>query len=65
MGAYIVRNCGRSIEKDCEWHVSNYGEVEYGTCMETWAGDLDAKYIIHAVVPIYNPYEPEEGQRLL
>ena len=59
----IERKGGPSIERECTEYVRKYGSVEIGGVAVTGAGNMHAKYVIHAVGPIYN-YHPNSRKLL-
>lgn len=57
----IVRAGGEIIQEES----NRIGHVPTGSAAVTGAGRLPARYVIHAVGPIWNRYTPEEADRLL
>lgn len=57
----IVRKGGEVIQ----WESDRVGRVRTGTAAITGAGTLPAKFVIHAVGPVYTGYKPPEAERLL
>ncbi|GIV16915.1 MAG: hypothetical protein KatS3mg022_2350 [Armatimonadota bacterium] len=57
----IVRAGGSVIQEES----NRIGRVPTGSAAVTGAGRLPARYVIHAVGPIWNNYTPEEADRLL
>ncbi|MHA1718207.1 MAG: macro domain-containing protein [Promethearchaeota archaeon] len=57
----IRRKGGSSIQEEC----NSIGTCEVGGSVITNGGNLKAKYVIHAVGPIYHQYSPEKAQMLL
>ncbi|GBC96640.1 O-acetyl-ADP-ribose deacetylase [bacterium HR16] len=57
----IVRAGGEIIQQES----NRIGRVPTGSAAVTSAGRLPARYVIHAVGPIWNNYTPEEADRLL
>jgi len=57
----IVRAGGEVIQQES----NRIGHVPTGGAAVTGAGRLPARYVIHAVGPIWNNYAPEEADRLL
>ncbi len=58
----IVRKGGSVIQKESDEWVQKYGTVPTGSAAVTGAGNLHAKYVIHAVGPVWrggNSGEPE------
>lgn len=56
---------GPSIQEECEEYVKANGEVPVGGCGWTGAGDMEAKFVLHAVGPRYDEYEPAVSELLL
>ncbi|MGQ9541164.1 MAG: macro domain-containing protein [Armatimonadota bacterium] len=57
----IVRAGGYSIQEES----NRIGRVPTGSAAVTGAGTLPARYIIHAVGPIWSNYTPDEADHLL
>ncbi|MCS6829830.1 MAG: macro domain-containing protein [Armatimonadota bacterium] len=57
----IVRAGGEIIQEES----NRIGRVPTGSAAVTGAGRLPARYVIHAVGPIWSNYTPEEADRLL
>ncbi len=57
----IVRAGGEVIQQES----NRIGHVPTGSAAVTGAGRLPARYVIHAVGPIWSNYTPEEADRLL
>ena len=57
----IVRAGGQVIQEES----NRIGRVPTGSAAVTGAGALPARYVIHAVGPIWSNYTPEEADRLL
>src|SRR5262249_31930534 len=57
----IVRKGGKVIQEESD----RIGRTKTGTAAITGAGRLPAKFVIHAVGPIYRTYPPAESDRLL
>lgn len=57
----IVRAGGEIIQEES----NRIGHVPTGSAAVTSAGRLPARYVIHAVGPIWSNYTPEEADRLL
>ena len=56
----IVRKGGRIIQEESDRYVREHGTVPTGSVAVTTAGKLKAKYIIHAVGPIYGDENGDE-----
>ena len=57
----IRRGGGPEIQAECD----RLGECPVGGAMVTGAGTLPARFVIHAVGPIWGDHSPEENDRLL
>ncbi len=62
VAAAIVRKGGEIIQIESREYVKKYGPVPVGGVAVTSAGRLKAKYVIHAVGPIYG--DPEGDTKL-
>ncbi|MDK2885458.1 MAG: hypothetical protein PWP54_16 [Thermosipho sp. (in: thermotogales)] len=60
----IVRAGGRIIQEESNEYVKNHGPVETGEVAVTSAGSLPAKYVIHAVGPIWKGEKENEKELL-
>jgi putative ATPase len=49
----ISRKAGPNLQKESNEYVQKYGKVKTGEVAVTSAGDLNAKYVIHTVGPIW------------
>ncbi len=58
----IARKGGPGIQRECETWIAEHGPVPVGGAAITGAGLLGAKYVIHAVGPVWG--EGEEGDKL-
>ena len=56
----IKRAGGPAIQNESNEYVKQHGKVETGDCGYTSGGNLKAKYVIHAVGPIWNDNKPAE-----
>jgi O-acetyl-ADP-ribose deacetylase (regulator of RNase III) len=56
----IVRKGGKSIQEESSLYVKRYGPVPTGQVAVTNAGSLKAKYVIHAVGPVYGEENHEQ-----
>ena len=65
----IVRIGGKKIQKESDKYVKNNGKLSPGDIAMTTPGDLDCKYLLHTVGPVYSKYFPpktkKEGDRNL
>jgi len=57
----IRRKGGPKIQKEC----NSLGKTPTGKAQITSAGNLKAKYVVHAVGPIYDRYSSQEAKVLL
>jgi O-acetyl-ADP-ribose deacetylase len=57
----IRRRGGPSIQEECD----RIGGCPVGGAVATGAGDLPARWVIHAVGPVWGNHPPEESDRLL
>ena len=60
----IVRRGGLEIQRESDRYVQTHGEVPTGNAILTGAGQLAAKYVIHAVGPIWHGGVQNEEQLL-
>ncbi|MBT1248557.1 MULTISPECIES: macro domain-containing protein [unclassified Thermosipho (in: thermotogales)] len=60
----ILKKGGYSIQKESDEYIQKYGPVNTGNVAVTFAGNLDAKYIIHAVGPIWHGGRNKEEEKL-
>ncbi len=56
----IVRKGGKVIQEESDRYVQEHGPVPVGSVAVTNAGKLKAKYIIHAVGPVYGDEKGDE-----
>jgi O-acetyl-ADP-ribose deacetylase (regulator of RNase III) len=61
VAAAIVRRGGIEIQKESDEYIKKHGPLKTGEVAVTGAGKLKAKYVIHAVGPVYG----EEGEEKL
>ncbi len=59
----IRRKGGWEIQKECDRIISESGPVPVGGAVITSGGNLKAKYVIHAVGPVYGEGEEERKLR--
>ncbi|MEM0121510.1 MAG: ADP-ribose-binding protein [Thermoprotei archaeon] len=55
----IVRKGGRVIQEESDAYVAKYGPVPVGGVAVTTAGSLKAKFVVHAVGPVYGERDHE------
>jgi len=58
----IRRKGGLEIQKECDEIISQRGAIPTGDAVITTGGNLKARYVIHAVGPVYG--EGEEDEKL-
>lgn len=56
----IVRRGGKEIQEESDEYVKKHGPLDIGGVAVTGAGMLKAKYIIHAVGPVYGDKDGDE-----
>ena len=61
VAAAIVRRGGTQIQEESDEYIRKHGPLKTGEVAVTGAGKLKAKYVIHAVGPVYG----EEGEEKL
>lgn len=61
----IVRKGGPAIQRESDEWVRRYGPVPTGSAAITSGGRLKARYVIHAVGPVYDRAGPERSAQLL
>jgi putative ATPase len=62
----ISRAGGPTIQRQSNLYIRKYGPVQTGTCGYTGGGNLNCKFVIHAVGPIWNDeIDPQENIDLL
>ncbi len=62
----ISRKGGPTIQKESNMYVRQNGAVQTGTCGFTSGGNLNCKFVIHAVGPIWNDrIKPSKNVALL
>lgn len=61
----IVRKGGPTIQRESDEWVRRYGPVPTGSAAITSGGRLKARYVIHAVGPVYDAGAPERSAQLL
>ncbi len=59
----IVRRGGEEIQRESDEIVKKFGPVPVGKAVYTKAGKLKAKYVIHAVGPVWGEGKEEEKLR--
>ncbi|MCS7223208.1 MAG: macro domain-containing protein [Armatimonadetes bacterium] len=65
VAAAIARAAGEALIRESENWVRQHGPVPTGQVAVTTGGNLKAKWVIHAVGPVWAEYAPEEADRLL
>ena len=55
----IVRKGGKVIQEESERWVKEHGPVKTGSCAITGAGNLPARFVIHAVGPVWGSGDEE------
>lgn len=58
----IVRRGGKEIQEESDEYIKKHGPLEVGEVAVTRAGKLKARYVIHAVGPVYG--DPEGDEKL-
>jgi len=61
----IARKGGPTIQRESDEWVRRYGPVPTGSAAITSGGRLKARYVIHAVGPVYDARAPERSAQLL
>jgi len=61
----IHRAGGPSILTECQAWVATNGPLPTGEAMVTTGGELESRFVIHTVGPVYGAHPPEEARRLL
>jgi O-acetyl-ADP-ribose deacetylase (regulator of RNase III) len=61
----IVRRGGSVIQRESDAWVREYGPVSTGSAAITSGGELPARYVIHAVGPVYDSSAPGRSAVLL
>jgi O-acetyl-ADP-ribose deacetylase (regulator of RNase III) len=61
----IVRKGGASIQMESSALIARRGPLGTGEAVLTSGGKLPAKFVIHAVGPVWSDHEPLEADRLL
>ncbi len=56
----IVRRGGREIQEESDEYVKKHGPLDIGGVAVTGAGRLKARYVIHAVGPVYGDKDGDE-----
>jgi len=65
VAAAIVRRGGEIIQQESDKWVRQHGPVPTGQVAVTSAGNLPAKFVIHAVGPVWDEHPPERADELL
>lgn len=56
----IVRRGGREIQMESDEYIKKHGPLDVGSVAVTGAGRLKARYVIHAVGPVYGDRDGDE-----
>ena len=59
----IASAAGKELIKECEQYISEHGQVPTGSAMITTGGNLNAKFVIHTVGPIWGSGNEDEKLR--
>jgi putative ATPase len=54
---------GKELRNECEQYIDKNGQVPTGSAMMTTGGNLNAKFVIHAVGPIWGSGDEDEKLR--
>jgi len=65
VAAAISRKGGPSIQQESDAIVKEHGPLETGEAAITGGGRLPARFVIHAVGPVWSEHRPAEADRLL
>jgi len=65
VAAVISRKGGPAIQRESDEWVRRHGRVPTGSAAITSGGDLTARYVIHAVGPVYDRSNPARSAELL
>jgi O-acetyl-ADP-ribose deacetylase (regulator of RNase III) len=65
VAAAISRRGGPTIQQESDALISKRGPLKTGEAVITSGGKLAAKFVIHAVGPVWSAHEPAEADRLL
>lgn len=65
VAAAIARAAGESLNRESREWVSRHGPVTTGQVAVTTGGNLKARWVIHAVGPVWSDHSPEEADKLL
>ncbi len=60
----IHKAAGPKLSEECQRVISKIGECRTGEAVITSGGNLDSKYVIHTVGPVWNGGESGEGRKL-
>src|SRR6056297_2743132 len=59
----IASAAGKELRKECEQYITEHGQVPTGSAMITTGGNLNAKFVIHTVGPIWGSGNEDEKLR--
>lgn len=65
VAAVIARKGGPQIQRESDEWIRRHGSVPTGSAAITAGGNLKARYVIHAVGPVYDAAAPERSAQLL
>ncbi|MGD0058078.1 MAG: macro domain-containing protein [Verrucomicrobiia bacterium] len=65
VAAAISRKGGPTIQQESDALISTRGPLKTGEAVITGGGKLAAKFVIHAVGPVWSRHDPSEADRLL
>ena len=60
----ISKAAGRSLDKECEDHIKDFGKLKPGGVYVSSAGKLQFKCVIHAVGPRWSDYKPHTHDKV-
>ena len=59
---YIERNGGPEIQEESNEWMRYHGRPSFGCAVETTAGKLNCKHLIHTVGPMYMRHDPDKSR---
>ncbi len=65
VAAAIARSAGEELIRESREWVRQHGRIPTGQVAVTTGGNLKARWVIHAVGPVWAEHTPEEADRLL